>query len=382
MRQFREARRAIHSPPSSTGDRRRRPSRFASIIATMLFLACSAVTAFASPSMAAPIQFTLDPDTVENRAANIALEGGRVAIYATGEIDGAAGLRFRQFVRDHGIEWAKVNFNSPGGSLIGGLQLGEVIRDLRFDTDVHLPGYELDGPKAICASACAYAFAGGINRFVDDRTGRLGIHQFYVGGDNTGDVGDTQMVSGLIVSYLARMGVSTSAFSVAVTANGQDMVWLDTNEAVSLGLANNGSQATIAEIKMTGMTPYLRLEQVHSDHTSRVLFMCSPTGIIMGFGIVTNPDLTTQKSTYVEKSYFEIDYQQAMRVDGQTGVSAQDSVLWISRTLDLPTLKMLLKANELDAWTENGGPMRWGGKMDIRGVRENIIAYAKNCAAG
>ena len=332
--------------------------------------------------MAAPIQFTLDPDTVESRLANQVLEGGRVAIYATGEIDAAAAVRFRQFVRDRGIEWAKVNFNSPGGSLIGGLQLGEAIRELGFDTDVHLPGYELDGPKAICASACAYSFAGGVNRFVDDRSGRLGIHQFYIGGDNTGDVGDTQMISGLIVSYLSRMGVSTIAFSVAVTANGQDMVWLDSAEAVSLGLANNGSQTTTAEIKMSGMIPYLRLEQVHSDHTSRVLFMCRPQGLMMSFGIVTTPDKTEMKFSGVQRSYFEIDFKEAMSLDDQIGVSGQDSVLWIERTLDAPTLLLLTKASELDGWTENGGAMRWGGKMDIRGVRANIIAYAKNCAAG
>jgi len=382
MRRFKEARRVIHSPPSPTGDRRRCRSTAASIIASIVFLTCAAVTAFASPSMAAPIQFTLDPDTVENRLANQVLEGGRVAIYATGEIDAAAAVRFRQFVRDRGIEWGKVNFNSPGGSLVGGLQLGEAIRELRFDTDVRVPGYDLDKPLAICASACAYAFAGGINRFVNDRSGRLGIHQFYVGGDNTGDVGDTQMVSGLIVSYLSRMGVSSSAFSVAVTANGQDMIWLDALQAVGLGLANNGSQSTTAEIKMTGLRAYLRLEQVHSDHTSRVILMCEPDGLVLGFGIVTTPDLTSLKASGVEKSYFEIDYEQAMPISGQSGIEAQDSVLWIGRTLDIPTLKMLLKANELDGWTENGGPMRWGGQMDIRNVRANIAEYVTHCAEG
>lgn len=61
----------------------------------------------------------------------------------------------------------EVRFDSRGGSLEAGIEIGETIRDRRLATRVTA--------GSVCASACVYAFLGGLIRTVDDGA-RIGIH--------------------------------------------------------------------------------------------------------------------------------------------------------------------------------------------------------------
>ncbi len=61
-----------------------------------------------------------------------------------------------------------VHLASPGGSLVGSLQLGEAFRE--FNTTV------IVGNGARCTSACVYALLGGAARRVTG--GRVGVHRF------------------------------------------------------------------------------------------------------------------------------------------------------------------------------------------------------------
>lgn len=58
-----------------------------------------------------------------------------------------------------------VRLNSPGGGILGGMQLGEVIRKLGLETEVPA--------SAGCYSACTFAFLGGVERQIK---GEFGIH--------------------------------------------------------------------------------------------------------------------------------------------------------------------------------------------------------------
>ncbi len=57
-----------------------------------------------------------------------------------------------------GLDRAVVVFNSSGGNLVAGLEIGRAIRLKSFDTVV------VDGQ--ICASACAFAWLGGRTRYM------------------------------------------------------------------------------------------------------------------------------------------------------------------------------------------------------------------------
>ena len=78
-----------------------------------------------------------------------------------------------------------IEFNSPGGSLLGGIRLGRAIRMLAMNTSIGKTvlnsAFEEHSfyhtEKGICFSACAYAFLGGLTRVANG--GEYGVHQFY-----------------------------------------------------------------------------------------------------------------------------------------------------------------------------------------------------------
>lgn len=82
-------------------------------------------------------------------------------IYATGAIDKGDADKLAQLVRGKELKSNSddytVRLNSPGGSLLEGMKIGNVIRDAELETLVSR-GDE-------CASACALAFLGGTRRY-------------------------------------------------------------------------------------------------------------------------------------------------------------------------------------------------------------------------
>lgn len=326
------------------------------------------------------MQFQIAPDTPENTFMRVVMDGGQYQIFASGEIDAGAAERFQKFVRDTSIDDAIVLFNSPGGSLSAGMALGNAIRSMRFNTGIG--SYGSGGKRlyqGICASSCAYAFAGGWYRFYYGRNEKLGLHQFYSTGDNLADMGDTQLVSSVLINYLQSMGVDPQAFVAASTARADSMLWLTPEQSESLGLSNNGSDPTTSEIKMSGAVPYLKLEQSHSNVTTRILFGCADRRIALSAGIVTTPELSSEKRATLVRSYLEADGHEMLVAEGNAGTSAVDSVLWLHREPSNVVLLDLLKSNQLGVWTESGGYMRWGAMIDLRPAKERMSYFIKNC---
>jgi len=104
-------------------------------------------------------------------------------------------------------------FHSPGGSLLGGLALGAAIRDLHLNTIVGGDYEEQISSSdsrtivkgSICASACAFAFLGGVRREVLDPKSYL-VHQFF-SELRISRESDTQKTVALLNSYVDRMGI-------------------------------------------------------------------------------------------------------------------------------------------------------------------------------
>lgn len=324
--------------------------------------------------------FELEPDTFSNMMKRVTFHGGRHIIYATESIDLEAANRLKVFVAAHKIETGRIRFNSPGGSLIGGMKLGEAIRELGFDTEVGAIDHQYgDQPTAICASACAYAFAGGVNRYFSTQSGRLGLHQFSSSADQPINAGTAQIVSGELVKYLKRMGVDADAFALASLTDQSDMAWLSDQSAEILGLANNGVQPTTAEIKLRDGVPYLRMEQHFDDVTSRVLLLYDNSHFEIMAGIVTSPQLSVEKLQSAFRSYLEFDSDQYASIAAPSGMSVNGSVLWLERTLEPFAITKLQSDDRLGMWTENGGVMRWGTCIDLRPIRSIIREFVANC---
>jgi hypothetical protein len=175
-------------------------------------------------------------------------------IQATGEIVEDTPQTFERFLKT-APEYApkRVRLNSPGGSLRAGVALGELFRSKGFATEVGADAVDPEGHPAfgarasdrkpgVCASACAYAFLGGVERMLEP-TSKLGVHRFYsqAAVDQpteklfTGqDVDAAQRLTAALVFYVMKMGADARFVSLAATAGHDEMRWLAPEEAREL----------------------------------------------------------------------------------------------------------------------------------------------------
>src|ERR1035437_2483096 len=152
-----------------------------------LFLFMAIVATVIAPAIAE----TFNSGPIKFRFASDGGSGGNAWIVADGEITADTPKMFRQFLVSEQIKPGsryEVYLNSPGGNFLGGLELGEIIREFGFGTRiarsvslgiplVNFGQAEHDGPGA-CYSACAFAFLGGSWRIAAERS--LGVHQHYL----------------------------------------------------------------------------------------------------------------------------------------------------------------------------------------------------------
>lgn len=141
-------------------------------------------------------------------------------------------------------------FDSPGGSVSGGVALGRFIRSRGYDTalerdvDEEIPG---NGPNdesimrsvannTMCASACALAFLGGNSRSMAPDA-RYGVHQFYAASGNIGDSA-AQLTMTALAFYVEEMGVDRRLLDFATSAGPSSMRWLDERLARELRIDN------------------------------------------------------------------------------------------------------------------------------------------------
>ena len=89
-------------------------------------------------------------------------------IVAEGEITSETPEQFKEFLATINIEdYEYVSFNSSGGNLFAGIELGRLLREKNLSTSVGRTDFDESG-YAIenryggeCLSACVYAFLGG-----------------------------------------------------------------------------------------------------------------------------------------------------------------------------------------------------------------------------
>jgi hypothetical protein len=147
-----------------------------------------------------------------------------------------------------GLDWhGTVMLNSRGGNLFGGIKLGEAIRAQGMSTEV---GRTIASPyvsgaqqheKGQCASACVFAFLGGVSRTAKDND--LGVHQFYQEAALSDpkakvfsaiDFSNQQLVSALVLDYAVKLGADPRLVSRASKVSPSDIEWLSAADAVSL----------------------------------------------------------------------------------------------------------------------------------------------------
>jgi hypothetical protein len=224
-------------------------------------------------------------------------------IAAEGEITDETPGDLEAFMRSVGLTenpggWS-VRLHSPGGSLSGGIRLGELIRRLKLGTEIgstDAEGHHWKRVPGHCASACAFAFLGGLSR--DASGSELGAHQFY---DEISlrdpsarvfsslDMSQHQFISALLIDYVFRMGVDPRLVSIAASTPPMEMTFLSDailddlrvrwhpKELEPWSIEPNGKgviavtrsrdrSRTVTIASLTGGLLRILIEDTHSDH--------------------------------------------------------------------------------------------------------------------
>jgi len=141
----------------------------------------------------------------------------------TGELefgDAAAFQRQTEQVRE-----AVVVLQSPGGNAAAGISIGRAIRKKGFVTMVP--------PSVNCASACAWAWLGGVQRLMGERA-RIGFHAAYL--LRGGKARRSAATNAMFADYVGGLGLPPQAIAYVTGAPPERMYWLTLATAQAVGI--------------------------------------------------------------------------------------------------------------------------------------------------
>jgi hypothetical protein len=159
---------------------------------------------------------------------------GRTALAISGEIGPAAANWLRDRIDEaHLAKGDVVLLSSRGGALNQAMIMGEIIRAHGLATAVGVADPSGHVRSAYCASACVMAYAGGWPRYGIENSA-LGVHRFTSTVQVSDPVADAQRVTGSILGYMAKMGVSAQI--VEAMSQTREIRWLDDKDAQAMNL--------------------------------------------------------------------------------------------------------------------------------------------------
>lgn len=167
----------------------------------------------------------------------------RTCILASGTIDERTGPEFAAFLKGKGIgRGGLIILDSPGGALLQSLELGNEIRAAGLATTVQ--GYDRRSGQlqagGACASACVYAFLGGVDRTVG-KGSRIGVHQIYTAGDTWAmSAADGMELMSLVATHVDHLCGNLDLLIPALKTRPEDMHWLSSVELTRYAVVTRG----------------------------------------------------------------------------------------------------------------------------------------------
>jgi hypothetical protein len=178
-----------------------------------------------------------------------------VWVQGSGTIMADTADTFRRFHAEFGRFGcgARVNLNSPGGNLLGGLALGEAFRELGCNTGVATSlrfedSNDFTEEPGICMSACVYALMGGLHRKAIQED-KIGIHQHYLKAAldfpdakqfDGRSLSANQVLTGVLVAYTMSMGVDPLVVALAAQVPPHEPIMLlDMESLATLQVINS-----------------------------------------------------------------------------------------------------------------------------------------------
>jgi hypothetical protein len=240
-------------------------------------------------------------------------------IFAVGEIDGEAGERLAELIAQREIPGgSRLYLHSPGGSLVGGMALGRVIRKAGLNTFIGQRDLTLDyiGSKpGFCYSACATAFLGGEFRYWIEGS-IYGVHRFFWDRHSANDAALAQVVSAGVVEYTRSMGVDTRIFSLASQAGATEVVTPSHEVLLALNVVNDGRKPPNWTIESIPQGMYLKGEQETDNGVNKLMILCLPGEPTMFLYAIFAGGNNAERDISWPVSWLFVDHS-PLRIDGQ-----------------------------------------------------------------
>jgi hypothetical protein len=305
-------------------------------------------------------------------------------VYATGVITGSTPESLRRFAqRNRLVPGAYVIFNSPGGSLLGGMRLGNVIRSLRFDTMVGTRGEPdstaLNIPRikpGACYSACTLAYLGGRYRYWTEGS-TFGVHRFSSTEHSKDDLDTAQIISSDIVRYIERMGVSSALFDRMSDASPDTINDLSVSEMRALHVISDAAEKESWELKTVPPGAiYLVATHVDERGTGKMIFVCGrKTHTLGSLILIPEPSASDAQSVVPDiktAGFFVDDDVHPLTTFAKVNIHVVGSnidVIWNVSPADVTRMT--------SARSETGFALEFANKMFFTGFRIHFGANGK-----
>lgn len=161
------------------------------------------------------------------------LEGGVEGIYITGEIGLGDYAAFRSIAEQ--VPDAVVFLESPGGTVIPALEIGQLVRERGYRTVV-LAG-------STCTSSCALIWLAGAPRYLEPG-GQVGFHASSAA-ENDGRLVESGVSNAFVGYYLSKLELSERAVVFTTMASPYELTWLTAENSDGAGISFESSLATV-----------------------------------------------------------------------------------------------------------------------------------------
>ena len=231
-------------PPEPQVQAPRRKRHFWSVAIFLLLVSGVGIRAYQDLSQPEAWDYWKDqyisPSMTLSLIARADLDGaaqGRRALFVSGTIGPAAAKLFRDKLDQANLAAGDIILlSSPGGNLNQAVIMGEIIRSRGLSTAVGSADASGRVKPAYCASACVLVYAGGKTRF-GVLGSALGVHRFVTTRPVSDPVAETQRISGAVLGYMTKMGVSSSI--VEAMSETRDIRWLSPRQALAMNLVTD-----------------------------------------------------------------------------------------------------------------------------------------------
>ncbi|MEQ8781014.1 MAG: DUF6384 family protein [Roseibium album] len=184
---------------------------------------------------------------------------GRGLIIVAGEFSPDDDLGLLEFLlRNRDVHY--VTFDSLGGNVSTAMKIGRVLRQHNVTTVMTR--------RTECASACVFAFVGGVERLA--QPGSIGLHQTSLNGDAhlepDAAVSAIQSTTAGLLAYLSEMGLKADLLQIMLSIPPHDLRYLTGTEMAEFGVTTPDAIAKLSDLSYLpnreATQPEIKLEEL------------------------------------------------------------------------------------------------------------------------